>query len=303
MQVQPEQEQHAAAVSMIMEWLEGLGPGDMEHVTNAKVLMVMDLEDKTAESKLLSIVIAMAGIHPSWKGHHLNNRFAKFFSMSKSSFREVLEAEPNAPWVYLVRVFRGDLRQPALLSPKLPQHLSKVARLLHEAMEKFGEGEQQCQHCARWGDHDLCGCVNVVYCSAECQEMDEQHFRNCLDLQEQNPMLLRRSDLRYRQRANSMGAAVKKKRQQLRRILEERAQQAEGTRMVTRKLEVARRELEKARATMGMVGKVSLLEQQLTRVPKLREGDSLLALSVPRKEGVARLVPLPSSSCGRASWR
>ena len=289
--MQQEQEQHADAVSEVMEWLDSLGPGDMEHVTNSKVLKVLDLQDKTAKSKLFYLVIAMTGIHASWQDRNLRDRFEKYFSNSKSSLqprglRKLLETEPSAPWVYLVRVVRGDLHQPALLSPKLPNNLSKVARLLHKALEKFGEGEQQCQHCGQWGDHKVCGCLEVVYCSAECQEMDEQHSKNCLDLLEKNPMLLRRSDLRYRQRANSMGAAVKMKQQQLRRILEERARQTEGTRMMSRKLE-------KARATLGLARKVSLLEQKLARVPRLREGDSLVALSVPKQEGVARLVPLP----------
>ena len=276
-----------------MEWLKSLGPGDMESVTNGKVLEVLDLENKTAESKLLSLVIAMSGIHPSWKDHHLTTRFAKYLFQSKSSLREVLETEPRATWIYLVKVVRGDLHQPALLSPKLPQNLSKVARLLYKALEKHGEGEQQCEHCRRWGDHDLCGCLEVVYCSPHCQEMDVEHARNCMAVEEQNPVLRRRSDVRYRLRANSMVAAVKKKEQQLRRVLDQKAYQVEVTKKLNKKLDLAAEQLHKTRATLGLARKVSLLEQKLTSVPRLHRGGSLVALSVAKQEGVARLVPLP----------
>ena len=275
-----------------MEWLDSLGPGDMESVTNGKVLEVLDLEDKTAEAKLHSLVIAMSGIHPSWKDHHLNSRFTKYFVQSKSSRRKVLEDDPSATWHYLVKVVRGDLHRPALLSPKLPEKLSKVARLLHMALQKHGEGEQECEHCRMWGDHNLCGCLEVVYCSVRCQEMDMEHTRVCMDVEEKNPMLLHRSDLRHRQRANSLVAAVKKKDQQLRRLLDQKADQAEGTKKLSQKLDLAAKELHNARATLGMARKVSLLEQKLARVPRLREGDSLVVLSVPKQEGVARLVPL-----------
>ena len=280
------------AVSRVMEWLDSLGPGDMESVTNCKVLEVLDLEDKTATAKLHSLVIAMSGIHPSWKDHHLNTRFTKYLGQSKSSRREVLEADPSGTWHYLVKVVRGNLHRPALLSPKLPENLSKVARLLHTALEKHGDGEQECEHCRRWGDHNLCGCLEVVYCSLRCQEMDTEHTRVCMDLEEKNPMLLHRSDLRHRQRANSMVAAVKKKDLQLRRLLDQKADQVGVNEKLSQKLDLAAEELHKARATLGLARKVSLLEQKLARVPKLSEGDSLVALSVPKQEGVARLVPL-----------
>ena len=64
----------------------------------------------------------------------------------------------DAPWLYLTRLTstdrRGDLRQPAQLSPKAPQ--SKVAKLLHTTLQKHGEGEQQCHACRRWGDLSRC---------------------------------------------------------------------------------------------------------------------------------------------------
>ena len=287
------QEQHSSAVSGVIEWLDSLGPGDMEKMTNAKVLEVLDLEDKTARVKLLSLVINMSGIHPSWKDHHLNSRFSNYFYNSKSRHREVLEEQPNAIWEYLVKVVRGELHKPAMLVPKVPQHLSKVARLLRKALEKHGDCEQQCEHCKNWGDHDLCGCMEVVFCSVRCQEMEVEHTMVCVKMEEENPMLLRRSDLRHRQRANCMTGVVKKKQKQLRRMLDERAEKTVESKKLHNKLEVAAKKLAKARATLGQARKVSLLEQQLASVHSPRKGDSLVAISVSRQEGVAKLVPLP----------
>lgn len=137
-----EEEKHAISLAKVLEYLEGMGPEDGHLLTNDRVLEVMDLHETATTSKLLALVIAMAGIHPDWQDKHLKNRFRSYLVQSATTLRQVLEAEPDAPWVYLARLTRtdrlGDLRQPALLSPKAPQ--SKIAKLLQKTLEKHGQG-------------------------------------------------------------------------------------------------------------------------------------------------------------------
>ena len=283
-----EEELHAISLAKVLEYLEGMGPEDGHLLTNDRVLEVMDLHETATTSKLLTLVIAMAGIHPDWQDKLLKDRFRSYLVQSATTLRQVLEAEPDAPWVYLARLTRtdrlGDLRQPALLSPKAPQ--SKIAKLLQKTLEKHGKGEQQFHGCRRWGDLSLCGCLAVTFCDAKCQEQDEEHARDCQELEEENVVLLARSTLRHRQRANRLDGAARAKEMRIRRMREEMARRSQETKKMSKKLV-------RARATLNLTRRVSLVERSLTKVPRLKKGNNLVALSISEKEGVARLTHLP----------
>ena len=277
-----EEEKHAAALARALEYLEGLGPEDGHLLTNDRVLEVMDLQETATTFKLLTLVIVMAGIHPDWRDKQLKDRFRSYLVQSATTLRPMLAAERDAPWLYLAKL--GDLRQPALLLPKAPQ--SKVAKLLKKTLEKHGEGQQQCHACRRWGDLALCGCLAVTFCDAKCQEQDEEHARECQELEAENVVLLARSKLRHRQRANRLDGVARAKEMRIRRMREEMARRSEVTKKMTKKLV-------RARATLNLTRRVSLIEQSLTKVPRLKKGNNLVALSISKKEGVARLTPLP----------
>ena len=283
-----EEEKHAISLAKVLKYLEGLGPEDGQLLTNDRVLEVMDLQETATTTKLLALVIAMAGIHPDWQDRRLKNRFRSFLVQSATTLRQVLEAEPDSPWVYLARLTRtdllGDLRQPALLSPKAPQ--SKIAKLLKKTLEKHGKGQQQCHGCRRWGDLSLCGCLAVTFCDTKCQEEDEEHARECQELEKENVVLLARSTLRHRQRANKLDGVARAKEMRIRRMREEMARRSEVTKKMSKKLV-------RARATLNLTRRVSLVEPTLTKVPRLKKGNNLVALSISKKEGVARLTPLP----------
>ena len=241
----------------------------------------MDLKEKAATLKLLNAVIAMAGIHPDWQDKQLRDRFRDYLIQSATYLRPMLAVEPDAPWVYLARLTstgrQGDLRQPALLSPKTPQ--SKVAKLLHKTLQKHGEGEQQCHACRRWGDLSLCGCLAVTFCNVRCQEQDEEHTRVCLQLEEENVVLLARSDMRHRQRANKLEGVAREKEEKIGRMKEEMARKT--------------KKLEQARAKLNLRRRVSLVERSLAKVPRMGRGNLTVALSISKKEGVARITSLP----------
>ena len=66
-----EEEKHAISLAKVLAYLEGLGPADRQLLTNDRVLEVMDLQETATTSKLLALVIAMAGIHPDWQDRRL----------------------------------------------------------------------------------------------------------------------------------------------------------------------------------------------------------------------------------------
>ena len=276
-----EEERQAGSLARMLQWLEELGPQDGALLTNDRVLEVVGLQEKAATSKLISLIINMVGIHPDWVNSRLRDRFRDYLAKSKTSLRPLLEAEPDAPWLYLARLTRtdglGDLRHPVLLSPKAPQ--SKVAKLLQKTLEKHGEGEQQCHSCKRLGDLSLCGCLAVTFCNSSCQEQDEDHTKVCLYMGEENVVLLPRSDQLYRQQASK-----------LKRTVEEKVEMIKGM-----KVEMARKtkKLEQARAKLNLGRRVSLVERSLGKVPRLRRGNLTVALSISKKEGVARITSLP----------
>ena len=276
-----EEERQAGSLARVLQWLEELGPQDGALLTNGKVLEVLGLQEKAATSKLISLIINMVGIHPDWVNSRLRDKFRDYLAKSKTSLRPLLEAEPDAPWLYLARLTRtdglGDLRHPVLLSPKAPQ--SKVAKLLQKTLEKHGEGEQQCHSCKRLGDLSLCGCLAVTFCNSSCQEQDEDHTKVCLYMGEENVVLLPRSDQLYRQQANK-----------LKRTVKEKVEMIKGM-----KVEMARKtkKLEQARAKLNLGRRVSLVERSLGKVPRLRRGNLTVALSISKKEGVARITSLP----------
>ena len=265
----------------MLQWLEELGPKDGELLTNSKMLEVMDLKENAATHKLLDTVIAMAGIHPDWQDRHLRDRFRRYLVQSATTLRPVLVAEPDAPWLYLARLTStdrlGDLRQPALLFSRPLQ--SKVAKLLHKTLEKHGEGEQRCHSCKRWGDLSLCGCLAVTFCDARCQEQDEEHAKICLVHEEENVVLLARSDMRHRQRANKLEGVCRGNKEEIRRLKEEMARKT--------------KKLEQARTKLNMRRRVSLVERSLAKVPRMGRGNLTVALSISKNEGVARITSLP----------
>ena len=92
-----EEELHAISLAKVLEYLEGMGPEDGHLLTNDRVLEVMDLHETATTSKLLALVIAMAGIHPDWQDKHLKDRFRSYLVQSATTLRQVLEAEPLHP--------------------------------------------------------------------------------------------------------------------------------------------------------------------------------------------------------------
>ena len=75
-----EEERHANSLAKVLEYLEGMSQEDRELLTNGKVLEVMDLHETATTSKLLALVIAMAGIHPDWQDKRLKDRSGAIWS-------------------------------------------------------------------------------------------------------------------------------------------------------------------------------------------------------------------------------
>ena len=172
------------------------------------------------------------------------------------------------PLVYLERLLPGgDLHQPQLLSPK-PCRRSKVSQLLHSLQVEHGEGEQVCAGCGSWGDHPVCVCFSAFYCDAICLERDETHDLDC----QKNQKLIRPALL------NSRAATLTQKQAEMLTTKVETLQDILDDKEI--ELEQLRKKLKAARSRLARPRRVSRLEGKLGRVPVVRRGDRVLALSL-----------------------
>jgi hypothetical protein len=171
-----------------LEWLDGVT--NMSQITNAIMLRLLDRNSVQLKAKMVLVVINLLGIKAEWVDWALKRRFDGYMVRSMAN-RKLLEAKPEARWEYLDRLLpRGDLHRPELfLSRPLG---SKVSHLLHSVLAEHGKEHQMCQNCGRWGDHKMCFCMKVFYCTdTDCWQKDQlQHAADCRKHQQLNSLAL-----------------------------------------------------------------------------------------------------------------